>query len=78
MNIKTMSFLTENIVRQMAAVPRVMAINVPRTFSTSIVMRKTATETVKDGLKTVDRKVSDKLVDGIDVAGMCPSFDELV
>ena len=38
-------------------------------FSVSANQQKTATETVKDGLKTVDRKVSDKIVDGIDVSG---------
>ncbi|KAK2628832.1 hypothetical protein QTJ16_001935 [Diplocarpon rosae] len=53
----------------------------PRAFSTSFVARKSATETVKDSVKTVDRKVSDVLVGGIeagesaaqkakDVAGM--------
>jgi len=39
----------------------------PRAFSTSFVNRKSATETVKDAAKTVDRAVSDKIVDGIEV-----------
>lgn len=39
----------------------------PRAFSTSFAVRKTATETVKDGLKTVDRAVADKIVDGIEI-----------
>ncbi|CAM1504071.1 Fc.00g016620.m01.CDS01 [Cosmosporella sp. VM-42] len=67
-----MSFLTENIFRQMARMPRVMprviAIQAPRRFTTYTALNKTATETVKDAAKTVDRKVSDKLVDGINAA----------
>ncbi|KAH7395647.1 LEA domain-containing protein [Cadophora sp. MPI-SDFR-AT-0126] len=39
----------------------------PRAFSTTFVARKSATEAVKDGVKTVDRKVSDVLVEGIEV-----------
>ncbi|TAQ89851.1 hypothetical protein B7494_g1827 [Chlorociboria aeruginascens] len=39
----------------------------PRAFSTSFVAQKSATEAVKDGVKTVDRAVSDKIVDGIEV-----------
>ena len=42
----------------------------PRAFSTSFVNRKSATETVKDAAKTVDRAVSDKLVDGIEATRM--------
>jgi len=34
----------------------------PRAFSTSVAMRKTPTESVKDGLKTVDRTVTDNIV----------------
>jgi len=37
-----------------------------RCFSVAAVYRKTATETVKDGLKKVDRTVSDQVVKGID------------
>jgi fumarate hydratase class II len=44
------------------------------TFSSSITLHKSVTETVtetaKDTLKTVDRTVSDKLVDGIDIGSM--------
>ncbi|RDL32566.1 Uncharacterized protein BP5553_09022 [Venustampulla echinocandica] len=39
----------------------------PRAFSTSITARKSATEAVKNVAKAVDRKVSNKLVDGIEI-----------
>jgi hypothetical protein len=43
---------------------------VPRaSFTTSVVLRKTATETVKDTVKTVDKAVASKIVDGIEVGG---------
>lgn len=48
------------------AIPRVSA---TRAFSSTVVYQKTATETVKDGIKTVDKAVSGKIVDGIDAAG---------
>jgi len=38
----------------------------PRLFSTSIVQQKSAADSVKDGLKSVDRAVSDVAVAGID------------
>jgi len=38
-----------------------------RTFATTALRQKTATETVKDTLKAVDRAVSDKIVDGIEL-----------
>jgi hypothetical protein len=41
----------------------------PRLFSTAVVYQKSATETVKDGLKAVDRTVSDAAVKGIDAGG---------
>ncbi|KAI8949176.1 hypothetical protein F4801DRAFT_422302 [Xylaria longipes] len=62
-----MSFLSEAAVRRVALVSRVASVQAPRQFSTSIAARKTMTESAKDTLKTVDRKVSDKLVDGINV-----------
>ncbi|KAM3544213.1 hypothetical protein BM221_003049 [Beauveria bassiana] len=46
-------------------IPRVSA---TRAFSSTVVYQKTATETVKDGIKTVDKAVSGKIVDGIDAA----------
>ena len=66
-----MSFLTEFALRRAAfiQVPRATLAIAPRAaFSTSIALRRTPVETVKDGLKTVDRAVSDKIVDGIDLA----------
>ncbi|KAH8706443.1 hypothetical protein BGZ61DRAFT_477089 [Ilyonectria robusta] len=60
-----MSFLTENIIRQATLIPRIIARQSPRAFSTSLVFNRTATEAIKDGAKSVDRAVSDKLVDGI-------------
>lgn len=65
-----MSFLIETVGRRMATLPRVVpraAAIAPRQFTTTTPAHKSATETVKDGLKTVDRKVSDKLVDGINL-----------
>ncbi|KAK0729511.1 hypothetical protein B0H67DRAFT_466906, partial [Lasiosphaeris hirsuta] len=65
-----MSFLTETAMRRVAAlqVPRTLATSAPRaSFSTSIAFQKTATDSAKDALKSVDRAVSDKLVDGIDI-----------
>jgi hypothetical protein len=43
----------------------------PRLFSTAAVYHKSATETVKDGLKAVDRTVSDVAVKGIDAGSKC-------
>jgi len=42
----------------------------PRLFSTAVVYHKSATDVVKDGLKAVDRTVSDNIVAGIDKGGM--------
>ncbi|KAK3377046.1 hypothetical protein B0T24DRAFT_620367 [Lasiosphaeria ovina] len=66
-----MSFLTEAAARRVATlgVPRAMAASAPRaSFSSSVTMQKSVMDTAKDTLKTVDRAVSDKLVDGIDIA----------
>jgi len=68
-----MSFLTRTINTSrtaaiVAPVSRIAAVRTSRTFTTSLAAQKTATETVKDGLKHVDRAVSDKLVDGINIA----------
>jgi len=60
-----MSFLTEAVARRVPLASRVVLVPVPRQFSTSIAARKSVTEAAKETLKTVDRKVSDKLVDGI-------------
>lgn len=60
-----MSFLyrSNGVLRSAAARPS------PRLFSTAVVYRKSATETVKDGLKAVDRTVADAAVKGIDAGG---------
>ncbi|KAI0397546.1 hypothetical protein F5Y17DRAFT_454949 [Xylariaceae sp. FL0594] len=61
-----MSFLTEVITRRVPLASRAaVSIQAPRQFSTSLAARKSVTEAAKDTLKTVDRKVSDKLVDTI-------------
>lgn len=78
-----MSAFTQHAIRRVATVqvPRVFAASTPRAaFSTSVRLQKTVADTVKetlkpvtepakDALKTVDRVVSDKLVDGINIAG---------
>jgi len=66
-----MSFLIE--FRQIA--PRIAARTsfAPRAFSTSPTFRKIVPEAVKNATKTVDRAVSDKLVDGIEIGRMFPS-----
>jgi len=62
-----MSFLTKTM-RPAASLPRVFLTQAPRPFTTSIALRRTPVDTAKSGLKTVDRAVADKLVDGIDAA----------
>lgn len=57
-----MSFLARTAIRSSRSVAFA-----PRAFSTSLATQKTATEAVKDTVKTVDRKVADKLVGGIEV-----------
>ncbi|KAI1468340.1 uncharacterized protein F4812DRAFT_426337 [Daldinia caldariorum] len=67
-----MSFL-EVTARRLATTSRVAVVPAPRHFSTSIAAQKSVTEAAKDTLKTVDRKVSDKLVDGINVGAKLAS-----
>jgi hypothetical protein len=63
-----MSFLARRAAT--LSIPRTALATVPRaSFTTTVLLRKTATETVKDGVKAVDRAVSDKLVDGINIGG---------
>ncbi|KAG8162430.1 hypothetical protein KVR01_008195 [Diaporthe batatas] len=69
-----MSFLTEMTIRRMANISRTAARSshitstAPRAaFSTTVQLRKNPVDATKDGLKKVDRVVSDKLVDGIDI-----------
>jgi hypothetical protein len=51
-----------------------MALNAPRAagFHMSLAARKGPVEAAKDAAKTVDRKVSDGIVVGIDAAGELP------
>jgi len=73
-----MSFLTEAAARRVATatrqVPRALANSgVPRAaFSSGVTLQKSAVDSAKDTLKTVDRAVSDKLVDGINIGCMSP------
>lgn len=69
-----MSFLTEMTFRRVATISRTAARSsnftstVPRAaFSTTVQLQKTPVDAAKDGLKKVDRAVSDKIVDGIDI-----------
>ncbi|KAI3390595.1 hypothetical protein diail_9112 [Diaporthe ilicicola] len=69
-----MSFLTEMTLRRMATISRIAARSsnftstAPRAaFSTTVQLQKNPVDTAKDGLKKVDRAVSDKIVDGIDI-----------
>ncbi|KAG5998707.1 hypothetical protein E4U54_002132 [Claviceps lovelessii] len=64
-----MSFLTERVLRAALPLGRGLAVQAPRAFSTSPALRKTPTETVKDGMKSVDRAVTDNVVlPGLDAA----------
>lgn len=69
-----MSFLTEITTRRVATLSRTaFTTSVPRaSFTTTVQLRKTPVEATKDTLKTVDRAVSDKLVDGINAASTSP------
>lgn len=67
-----MSFLAEITTRRMATLirTRFTTATVPRaSFTTSLSQRKNIVDAGKDALKSVDRAVSDKIVDGIDVGG---------
>jgi len=61
-----MSFLTS---RTLSIVRAGALSSATRGFATTALRQKTATEAVKDTLKTVDRAVSDKIVDGIELGG---------
>lgn len=63
-----MSFITGTLTRRMAVSSRAVFVQAPRQFSISTRYQKSATETVKEAAKIVDRKVSDTLVEGIDAA----------
>ncbi|PMD67403.1 uncharacterized protein K444DRAFT_658462 [Hyaloscypha bicolor E] len=57
-----MSFLTRTVSRFSA-----QASSGARTFSTTLVSRKIVPDAVKEPVKKMDRAVSDKLVDGIEL-----------
>ncbi|KIW89094.1 uncharacterized protein Z519_10579 [Cladophialophora bantiana CBS 173.52] len=61
-----MSFLYQTTRVLRTAVRSSVVRSSPRLFSATVIQNKSATETVKDGLKTVDRAVSDVAVAGID------------
>ncbi|KAG9251004.1 uncharacterized protein F5Z01DRAFT_677257 [Emericellopsis atlantica] len=64
-----MSAIAAVTARRAAALPRAaIAFHAARPFTTTVIQQKSATETVKDGLKSVDRAVSDKIVVGLDAA----------
>lgn len=64
-----MSFLSEKFLRLAVPASR-LAATAPRAFTTSVAARKSAADSVKDGLKSVDRTVSDNVVlPGLDAAG---------
>lgn len=75
-----MSFLYQTTPILRTAVRATALQQSPRLFSTAIVHQKSATEAVKDGLKKVDRVVSDAAVTGIDKTSMSnqPSFCHLL
>ncbi|KAI5863877.1 hypothetical protein GGS23DRAFT_565794 [Durotheca rogersii] len=61
-----MSFLTKTAVHQVSLISRAAAIApTTRQFSIGTPAQKSVAEVARDTLKSVDRKVSDKLVDGI-------------
>lgn len=57
-----MSFIARTTLRRAAFAPRA--------FSTSFAVQKSPVDTAKDALKTVDKAVSSKIVDGIEIGGM--------
>jgi hypothetical protein len=57
-----MSFLTRTVPRFSA-----QASSGARAFSTTLVSRKIVPDAVKEPVKKIDRAVSDKLVDGIEL-----------
>ncbi|KAF4508518.1 hypothetical protein G6O67_004883 [Ophiocordyceps sinensis] len=67
-----MTFLSGKLVRLAGPASRLAATRAaaaPRAFGTSAAVWKSATETVKDGLKAVDRTVSENVViPGLDAA----------
>ncbi|KAI6780227.1 uncharacterized protein J7T54_003006 [Emericellopsis cladophorae] len=74
-----MSAIAAVTARRAAALPRAaIAFHAARPFSTTVIQHKSATESVKDGLKSVDRAVSDKIVVGLDAAAAAKEKAEKV
>ena len=74
-----MSFTQAAVRRVATQVPRTFITTAPRAaFSSSVVLQKSAVDSAKDTLKTVDRAVADKLVDGINVGGKSTHFPTLL
>lgn len=65
-----MSFLYKTTPVFRTAVRSSVVRSSPRLFSTTVVQQKNPAEVVKDGLKTVDRTISDAAVAGIDKGSM--------
>merc|ERR1712224_642265 len=67
--LEIMSAIAAVTARRAAALPRAaIAFHAARPFTTTVIQQKNVTESVKDGLKSVDRAVSDKIVVGLDAA----------
>merc|ERR1712000_122631 len=67
--LEIMSAIAAVTARRAAAHPRAaIAFHAARPFTTTVIQQKNVTESVKDGLKSVDRAVSDKIVVGLDAA----------
>jgi hypothetical protein len=47
-----------------------------RLFSTSVRVQKSAVDAAKDTIKSADKAVSQKIVQGIEATGMSPSFSQ--
>lgn len=65
---------TAALARRLATAPRSATTTLlPRAaFTTTAPHQKTTVDSAKDTLKSVDRKVSDKLVDGINIGSALP------
>lgn len=69
-----MSSITRTLARRVAIQrPAFSAVQATRPFTTTLQWQKSPIDSVKDGVKKVDRTVSNKLADGLDVAGLSTS-----
>jgi len=71
-----MSFLTRSLPAFRIRATQSTRALTPRAaaFSTTFITRKSATETVKDAADTVNKKVGETLVGGIEATGISPSL----